>query len=326
MTSASLNEYTLDLFSKHYEHPWTVEQAREMVIFINNDNDNKFMIEEIANRCQISNFSLNNWIENGADKRNIIGKKVAQLFNSIYRIESGETPAMLCDAESGLEPLAKYLGGLRFDDLLQLELNELAELIPGGREGILIKIFYNRFLRHKKYYEMASPVDISMDGKIISSKYQGPSSFIPFDTFVNGEIENPRSCNLINLCNNLLMDVDLIFLEKLVVHVVPNLLVLYANRIYCYKNDQDMECFRRILNKVNNYMVIVGNPIASPNNKSDLFLKLTKSEASKLIWVCNADVNTSFWRTMVKPNLVNIIVDAHHKYYASEKHYYSSSD
>jgi hypothetical protein len=123
---------------------------------------------------------------------------------------------------------------------------------------------------------------------------------------------------VVDLSNNLLWDSDLEFIKVFIDSHKVQILSLTGNRFHCNHGenvDEYISQFISIIERVEKYVIIYDNPIATIDSKERLFAKLNEEHAQKLIWIPRMYVLGKGWHNIVLPHLIELTRDSHERYY-----------
>ncbi len=236
------------------------------------------------------------------------------------------------------DALAKYFGQLTVVDVESFSEEEFVETVQ-YKHRLLMRSFYRNELcklpqSRIEYVQCAEVqpaqltivqrrVVLDLRQKAVSLQF---ANSLPTQIPVNKLVEKMKLKNLnpqftldICLANCFLRDDDMQYVEQLLQYFVKcQRLDLSGNRI-CGSESQADTMLLAMLDEGKypqlEYVDVVRNPVASIENK-ELFESLTSSQLERLIWVPAAWIEGATWRTMVKPEMYDTVIQAHKKYYA----------
>ena len=239
-------------------------------------------------------------------------------------------------ADEKFNKLTPYFEGVVISDLSILSSDDLIEM-AAPHDKPLMKIFCVKFLKDhfevkptiyekpnsplaKKEESTVITEDGNYRGRLISSAYGGVAKNLNKLTVADLKGVKLSKDKKLDLSHNNLLDVDLVNLEEIIFTCKPRVLDLSMNRIHGYEllsRPQFDRAFWNILSYVQNYFVIVGNPLASVD-RLDLFSTFKEEHFKKLIWIPQSWIKGESWHAMVDKSFWDIIKDAHDEYYKNE--------
>jgi hypothetical protein len=234
--------------------------------------------------------------------------------------------------EPRFQKLARYFTSLEYEDFQHLDVEDmLMSVEPYDRP--LMKVFCTKYLlpyfEPPKYQHQStgtprnntdkSPKSLPTNGNyraiVSTSAYDRGGGLTTLKDVIKLNLELVDGT--LNLSLNNFLDSDLQYVLQLTEKYQVKLLDLSFNSFHGYnsltRQGFDAE-FLKVLDNVENYVIVYGNPMASVD-RMDLFKKFNEKQLSKLIWIPEQWVAAGAWKAMVDKQFHDIVNKTHVDFY-----------